>query len=140
LNKMSIAYGVTWTDTRPIQRALAVTLALGLIISVLLAAQAWGTDARLPMIVRAEPGQAAAVERSVRLSGASIERRLPIIDGFRALVPASRLTAIAELPGVFSVTPDGAVKMNTFIDRLGYDTAEDGSLFDIARAIGASTA
>src|SRR4051794_1834079 len=60
------------------------------------------------VIVRAVPGANASVERAVKQLGGSIERRLGIINGFSAKVPANHVAWLAHNAQVSEVTPDAS--------------------------------
>jgi hypothetical protein len=136
---MSIAYGVSWTDDRPIRRAatfaLVVALALGG-LSVALQARALG--ASLPVIVRSTADFVAAAEKQVEKAGGTIDLQLGIINGFRATVPSSALATLAASSLIWSITPDAPVRMQAQPDT-GYDPKDDGSPYLVAQAIGAPT-
>jgi serine protease AprX len=50
------------------------------------------------------------IEQHAQRLGATIDRHLPLIDGFSAMVPASAVAAMERVPGVAGVTPDVAVR------------------------------
>jgi len=54
------------------------------------------------------PGSRAA-ERAVGRAGGRISRRLPLVNGVAATVPAAALPALVSTPGVAAVTPDRRV-------------------------------
>ncbi|HWH37504.1 MAG TPA: S8 family peptidase [Candidatus Limnocylindrales bacterium] len=137
---MSIAYGVTWTDQRPIRRLIVLALSVLLLTATLAAASAAGIGPRLPVIVRSAPGAEAAAEQAIVRNGGTVALRLGIVNGFKAFVPSSRLHELAAAPAIVAITPDLPVRMSSVTSGLPYDTSEDGSLSRIAAATGATTA
>jgi serine protease AprX len=136
-----MVYGVTWTDERPIRRLVVALALIALVLSSSLAiAAARSLNISVPVIVRAAPGAEAQVERSIVERGGTIDMRLAIINGFRATLPGNELVSLASMAGVWSLTPDLPVRMQAVDPALGYDTAEDGSLTEIAKALGVTTA
>jgi serine protease AprX len=100
------------------------------------AAVAPGATSRV--IVRGLPGRQAAVEQAVRSVGGRVTRRLPIIEGVAATVPAASLTRLRGLRAVAAVTPDGKGRVLAVDPALGYDTATDtGGLGVVNKIIGA---
>jgi serine protease AprX len=73
----------------------------------------------LSVIVREAANAGSGPERAVRDLGGKITRRLSIIDGFAAKVPARSLANLARIDGIQSVTPDGHVRLAGQVD--GYD-------------------
>ena len=76
------------------------------------------------VVVRGVPGTQPAVERAVTAVGGRVTRRLPILDGVAATVPA---TAVARLRGfrtVAAVTPDTSGRVLALDPALGYDTGD----------------
>ena len=103
-----------------------------------------GAEANGPatrVIVQATPGSSVAAAALARRLGGTVTRRLPIIDGFAASVPAGAVTALKHAPGVLAVTSDASGHMMSIDPALGYDTAANtGSLYNIARIMGATDA
>ena len=89
------------------------------------------------MIVMAVPGQRASAERAAIAVGGRVVRRLGIIDGFLADIPANTVAALAAAPGVGSVTPDRTMKPMSIVPSLGYNPADTGSLSSVTRLVGA---
>jgi serine protease AprX len=88
--------------------------------------------------VRGLPGGEPAVERAVRSVGGRVIRRLPIIDGVAAVVPARSVTRLRGLRQIAAVTPDSAGRVLAVNPALGYDPATDtGGLNLINKIIGA---
>ena len=71
------------------------------------------------VIVRAAADAGPGPEQAVRDLGGKITRRLSIIDGFAAKVPARSIANLARTDGIQSVTPDGHVRLAGQVD--GYD-------------------
>jgi serine protease AprX len=87
------------------------------------------------VVVRGLPGTQRAVERAVAAVGGRVTRRLPIIDGVSALVPATALGRLRASAGVAAVTPDAAGRVLGLDPVLGYDTATDTGGLGLVRAI-----
>jgi serine protease AprX len=93
----------------------------------------------VPVIVRTAPGAGHQVEQLVERLGGVVGRRLAIIDGFAATLPASALTRLQAAPQVASVTPNRPVSLQTF--NGDFDPERDyGSLFRAARVLDAEKA
>jgi serine protease AprX len=65
----------------------------------------------VPVIVRGLPGAVAVAERRVLAVGGIPGRRLGIIDGVAAAVPAGRLAKLAAMPGVTGINSNGGVRL-----------------------------
>jgi serine protease AprX len=93
------------------------------------------------VVVRALPGKLADAERLVVRLGGTITRRLPIIDGLAATLPAGAQRQLASSAAVLSVTADVSGHVMAVDPALGYDAAGDtGGLYGLAKVIGANTA
>ncbi|MGA9160047.1 MAG: S8 family serine peptidase, partial [Actinomycetota bacterium] len=91
------------------RRAFTIAPILGLAVAVgapSTLAAALGSAQRAQVIVMAAPGATASIERAVEHVGGMVERRLPIIGGFSAAVPAGVLQSLRGFPGVVSVSAD----------------------------------
>ena len=89
---------------------------------------------RPSVIIRATPGAERRVERAVRRLGGTIERRLGIINGFAATLPASRLSLLRRVPGVVSVTRNARLEaMGSTYDPVG----DNGSMYNVTQMTGA---
>src|SRR5438552_13439857 len=132
-------YGIEWDGQRrggPASAALAVAkqpsrmVAAGL-TALLLAAPLAGlgkTKTSVPdasVIVRAVPGATAAVERLVTKAGGTIGRRIGVINGFSATVPADKVAGLKAQPGVSEVTANAKGHFLSFNADLGYDPDAD---------------
>ena len=137
---MSVAYAVTWTDSRPIRRVSALLLALALVSASIGAAFRAPGAPSLAVIVRSTADSLAGAERLVESLGGRIDLPLAIINGFRATIPAAALERLTGSPQIWSVTPDSPVHVNAVDPSLGYDTADDGSPYLVAKAVGATQA
>jgi serine protease AprX len=113
----------------------------GIAATVLLAQPAAATA------IRSEPGDpgpqvgvivgyetADEAERAVRRAGGTVGARLELVDSFAATVPANRLDAVRESPGVAAVTPDGRVTMT---GKTWLADAGNTSISNVTRMIGA---
>ncbi len=86
-------------------------------LAVLLAAAATGAGAPTgappsadrSVVVTARQGRTADLAGLVRAAGGTVGRRLPLVDGLSARVPADRLARLAADPAVRSVTPDASM-------------------------------
>ena len=124
-------------------RLMALALLTALVIAILptgAGAGRSGPDAgRVSVIVRTTPDAGSHVEAPVGRLGGVVGRRIAIIDGFAATVPASSLARLQGAPGVVSVTADQRVSLQTF--NGDFDPERDfGSLFRAARVMDAEKA
>jgi serine protease AprX len=142
---MSIAFGVSWTDRRPINKGRSIALAIAVSAMVLLSTfggslgQNAGT-APVAVIIRGVAGSMADVERQVKSVGGTVDLELGIINGVKATVPLSGLSTLANSPLIWSITPDAPVHLNAVDPSLGYDTSDDGAPNLVAKTVGADTA
>jgi serine protease AprX len=91
------------------------------------------------VIVRTAPGAGVEAEKLLARLGGAVGRRLAIIHGFTATVPASTLARLQDSPQVASVTPNRPVTLQTF--NGDFDPERDyGSLFRAARVLDAEKA
>jgi serine protease AprX len=77
--------------TRPVVTAPRLTVAAHAFVRVIVQGSTPGTR---------------AAERAVARSGGRVTRKLPIVDGVAATVPAAAVPALSVAPGVAAVTPD----------------------------------
>ena len=105
----------------PSSRAGAVRarlVILGLVAALLVGA----TGTTVPTIRRAAPGLRVVVqkahagdstpERAVRELGGSVERQLPIVDGFSASIPSDRLDQLRAVPEIANITVNRSVHVS----------------------------
>jgi serine protease AprX len=64
------------------------------------------------VVVLEHAGAGNVPERTVASLGGTVERQLPLIDGFAADLPASAVAALRRSAGVRSVSPDRAFKLH----------------------------
>jgi hypothetical protein len=108
------------------RRAVGLVLVLAALVSLAVAPTARGTEGSGPLvqvIVREAPGDGAAPERLVAALGGTVGRRMSIIDGFTAEVPAGELRRLDAGAGVRSVSRDQRVTMAATT----YDPAPTGA-------------
>jgi hypothetical protein len=135
---MSISFGVSWTDERPIKRVAAFALAAVFAVSGLaVAVQARGGGITVPVIVRSTAESLAAAERRVVDMGGRIDLQLGIINGFKATVPFASLARLAALPSIWQITPDAPIHMNGTVPGYGYESSDSGSPYLVAKTVGA---
>src|SRR5687767_9179909 len=86
------------------------------------------------VIVRARSGATGAAEHAVESAGGQVGRRIDIIDGFAAGVPADSLDQIRRDPAVHSVTANRTVRLLHATE--GFDPAsDDGSIYNATKSI-----
>ncbi|HEX6580318.1 MAG TPA: hypothetical protein VF195_05540, partial [Actinomycetota bacterium] len=120
-----------WRRARTIALILGLAAALGA-PSTLVASR--GSAPRAQVIVMAEPGATASIESAIEHVGGVVERRLSIIGGFSAAVPADALLTVRGLPGVVSVSADSEMQPQD----AAYDPATDvDSMNAVTRYTGA---
>src|SRR5829696_5480558 len=93
--------------------AIRPLLGLLLMLSLVGAEVAQAAPERVRVVVGVEPGQARAAERLVRRLGGDVGRRLPIVDGFTARVPASSIARLRRSGSVRTVARDVALTLST---------------------------
>jgi len=91
-------------------------------------------QAPLSVIVREAPGAGNAPERAVSTAGGRIVRRLGIINGFEASVPARSVERLRRVNGVQTVTRNRRVSLSNDLD--GWDHTHDlGSMYYVAQEV-----
>jgi Subtilase family len=122
-----------------------LALAVLAVLAVALLPPATGPASSAPaerpvsVIVRAEPGALGEAARLVERLGGTVGRRIGIINGFAATVPAGRLPRLRGAAGVASVAPNEAVRLESF--NGDFDPEKDyGSSYRTARVIDAEKA
>ena len=126
------ALGVSGRRRRARPNGVLVRIALVLALSacgLLLAGASWGSTngargKRESVIVRVSPGSESKARLAVARLGGTTGRRLAIIDGFVAEVPASGLGTLRGLAVVRSVTANSAVR-SLAADYTGLDPESD---------------
>src|SRR4051812_9721919 len=137
------SYGVTWGGL-PMYARRAMTVGLATLVTAGVAGPATAQAAepssadRVSVIVRELDGAGNAPEHAVEGYGGEVGRKLDIINGFTAEVPADRLDALRSVPGVESVTEDaGLALQSTDVES---QVAQAGSLYTLANQVtGASS-
>jgi len=120
-----------WRRARTIAPVLCLAIAVGAPSAVAASA---GSGPPAHVIVMAAPGATASIERAVEQVGGVVERRLSIISGFSAAVPADALPTLRGLPGVVSVSADSEMQPQDAT----YDPAADvDSMSAVTRYTGA---
>ena len=124
-------------------RLVVLALLTALVMAALPAAPGAGgtaSDGReVSVIVRTTPATGGQVEALVGRLGGVVGRRIAIIDGFAATVPASAPPRLQGAAGVISVTPNQRVSLQMFNGE--FDPERDfGSLFRAARVLDAEKA
>ncbi len=133
-----VVYARSWTGRSG--RGGRQPLVAALVLAMLVATLGVGTTptysgSPVSVIVRAVSGGAQQVEEVVSGVGGVIERRLPIIGGFSASLPADALPVLRHLPGVISVTGNIALEPEDGT----YEPAGDAnSMYSTTRSSGAS--
>lgn len=109
---------------------VALVVGVGCVAAAPAAVAAASPGAAAHVIVSLGDGASVATaESAVVRSGGSVQRQLPIVNGFAATVPVSAVASLQALAGVRSVTPDGSGHLMAVDPTLGYDVAkDDGSL------------
>jgi subtilisin family serine protease len=112
---MTISYGYTWDARRllALRRALVASLLVIMAASMLAVGhRAWiAPSAAVPVIVRELPGARVSAEQAVTAAGGTIGRRLEIINGFAAEVPAQALPLLQRSPAIHSISSNRTVHM-----------------------------
>ncbi|HUP84161.1 MAG TPA: S8 family serine peptidase [Acidimicrobiales bacterium] len=122
-------------------------LALALAVTVVLLAHVGPTGASVPgaaastpamaspvrVIVQATAAGVSSVARAVERIGGTVDRPLPLVDGFAATVPADGVATLEATPGVRAVTADRRVQF----EELTYDDSTTASSF--AKVSGATS-
>jgi serine protease AprX len=126
--------GTTWP--RRLVAALVVSLMLTPFAGATGAALASGAvqaDDLVEVIVTRAAGASGAAERAVVEAGGAIVRRLDIVDGFSARIPARHVPTLATDPGVQSVAPNRDIQF--FSRRMTGDALRGTASLDQVRRI-----
>jgi serine protease AprX len=118
-------------------RLLAVTVLAAVLVALL--SPAAGTagsagDGRRSVIVQARTGAVVSAARLVTQVGGQVGRRLGVINGFTALVPAGQVERLERSPAVSSVTVNEPVQMQAAAYA---PTTDAGSLYSTTLQTGA---
>lgn len=89
---------------------------------------------QLDVIVQARPGQVGAAEAAVAAAGGTVGTALPLVDGFRAVLPASAAASLSTDPAIRAVTGNEPVSF----ENVTYDATTTASNF--AKSSGATSA
>src|SRR5918992_5799662 len=114
--------------------AVLATVMVATLPPVVGAADSRAGDRRAAVIVRAEPGSLIAAAQQVERLGGRVGRKLRIINGFTADVPAGQLGRLSGSPAVASVTENEPVAMQAAAYT---PTTDAGSLYTTTLATGA---
>src|SRR5918992_1928892 len=114
--------------------AVLATVMVATLPPVVGAADSRAGDRRAAVIVRAEPGSLIAAAQQVERLGGRVGRKLRIINGFTADVPAGQLGRLSVAPEVRSVTGNEPVAMQAAAYT---PTTDAGSLYTTTLATGA---
>ncbi len=114
--------------------------AAAVVFGILAMAAPWATkasDGLVSVIVRALPGHSSDAEGAVEGAGGRVQRRLDIIDGISARIPASRIPAVESSGFVRSITLNQPIHLLHAID--GFNAASDpGSVYNLTSDIKAN--
>jgi subtilisin family serine protease len=133
------AFGPAWMlPVRVPRRAVALVVALAAILALApgrATAHPVGGGGLVSVIVRQTPGSGDGPAELVRSLGGALGRRLDIIGGFTALLPAAALPAVERDPRVVSVSRNQPVHLSAG----SYDSSGDGgSMYKVAQETGAT--
>jgi serine protease AprX len=108
--------------------------------AILAIAAPWATKAGeqfVSVIVRALPGHGAEAESAVERAGGQVQRRIGIIDGLTARVPASEISSLQRSGVIYSVTANQPIRLLHAVD--GFNAASDaGSIYNLTSTMKAN--
>jgi serine protease AprX len=115
---------ITWHEPARYRRKSGAARMFGVALSaalmlVVLDGPALADARMVQVVVRARSADIAPAEAQVVSSGGSVLRRLGIINGFAAVVPARSIAALQSRAEIYSVTPNAPVQFAAQVD--GYD-------------------
>ncbi|MFY9588810.1 MAG: S8 family serine peptidase [Actinomycetota bacterium] len=114
--------------------------AAAVLFGILAMAAPWASKAGeqfVSVIVRALPGHGAEAQTAVENAGGKIERRIGIIDGLSARIPATRIPAVERSGYVRSITLNQPIHLLHAID--GFNAASDaGSIYNLTTTMKAN--
>ena len=93
--------------------AIRLLLVLSLMLPALGATEAQAAPDRVLVVVGAKPGKTRAAERLVQRLGGDVGRRLGIVHGFAARVPAASIARLRRSGSVRTVVRDTALTLST---------------------------
>ena len=132
--------GRTLGISRNVRRGIAWSTAAIIAMATTLAAtdaNAASGKATSSVVVMETPGAGDAPERAVARLGGSVERQLPIINGFSAKVPASAVVKLRTATGVLRVSPNRTLRAKGYLPGSNYDNVSNmTSLYNAVRILG----
>ncbi len=140
---MKAADGISWDD-----RKRRTVTAVATATAMVLAAGAFATSAHaaprmISVIVRAQPGDAAAADQLVTSLGGHVDQQIALINALVAEVPASATSTLGASPDVAQVTSNAPVHLlgSSFgATGSGYSPVTDvNSMYNIEAMDGAHT-
>src|SRR3954469_18217220 len=134
---MDLPSSVSWNDAKKRVRApmLVGALVTSLVGIAPAAAMAAEPQHDVTVVVRTTPDGMTAAQNSVRHLGGRITSEMRTLETVVASVPASRVAALRQSPGVAAATEDASIRLQT-VD--GFDEgANAGSALKAAEAMGA---
>jgi len=130
-----VVFGVRW-DGRG--RAVVLAIVAAALAALIGASLFAGAGARTSTVIVLGEGDAKAAARAVERAGGAVQRRLDLVDGVVANVPAGELASLTKAPGVRSVTEDRVLSTSStdIVDTDASMLAGPGvTLADVRRAI-----
>jgi serine protease AprX len=123
----------SWNDSKKEKKGklghllLASALSLAFLSPPMRASMSEAMHDMVSVIVRAVPGDGPQVRHAIESFGGHIDRRIRIIRGFSARVPAHALDDLATNPAVMTISPDRRIQMMGLLDPVTdvVDTAGD---------------
>jgi serine protease AprX len=110
----SIRFGIRWDGGRRPKRLLAPFVsALLLLAAAPATAPARPSPVRMDVVVASTPARVDAAERLVQRLGGTVHRRLQIVDGFSARVPARAVARLRASAAVRAVTADARLRVRS---------------------------
>jgi serine protease AprX len=138
------AFGSRWFDASgrslgAMRRgALAIAVAATAALPAVGIATPSAGAATSAVIVQERPGAGNGPEGAVTRLGGSVERQLPLIDGFSARLPQVAVATLRRHPGVRVVTVNETLRPMSFLEGTTYDqVSTTTSLYTAARRLDA---
>jgi serine protease AprX len=133
----SIRFGIRWDGGRRPKRLLApVVSALLFLAAAPATAPARPSPVRMDVVVASTPARVDAAERLVQRLGGTVHRRLGVIDGFSASVPAGAVARLRASTAVHAVSGDARLRVRS-TDPGAADAAASAGLVTDATGAGA---